>query len=234
MRLDIENMSKYQIEETISRYNALTRILKFSDKSESQIGQDIFVLSELGFKRNGYFVEFGAANGKHFSNSYLLEKEFGWTGIVAEPGRVWKDLIVKNRTCEIETKCVWTKTGEILTFNETENGELSTIESFSDCDFHSTARMNGTRYEVETISLLDMLQKYNAPSKIDYLSIDTEGSEFEILSSHDFDKYQFQVITCEHNFSTLRDQIYSLLTNKGYVRKHVELSSFDDWYVLAN
>lgn len=234
MSLDVENMSKYQIKEVIARYNSLKDILKFSGRSESQIGQDIFVLSELGFKRNGYFVEFGAANGKDLSNSYLLEKEFGWTGIVAEPGRVWKDPILKNRTCEIETKCVWTKTGEILVFNETEIGELSTIDSFSDCDFHSTLRMNGTTYEVETISLLDMLQKYNAPSKIDYLSIDTEGSEFEILSSHDFDKYQFQIITCEHNFSTLRDQIYSLLTSKGYVRKHVELSSFDDWYVLAN
>ena len=56
--------------------------------SRSQIGQDLFVLNELKFKKNGYFVEFGATNGIDWSNSCILEKEFGWNGIVAEPARV--------------------------------------------------------------------------------------------------------------------------------------------------
>ncbi len=76
-----------------------------------------------------------------------------------------------------------------------------------------------------------MLDKYQAPSKIDYLSIDTEGSEYEILSNFNFDKYQIQVITCEHNFTPAREQVLSLLTSKGYVRKFDKVSQFDDWYV---
>ena len=51
--------------------------------SKSQLKQDIFVLLETGFKRNGFFVEFGATNGIDLSNTYLLEKRFGWNGILA-------------------------------------------------------------------------------------------------------------------------------------------------------
>ena len=53
---------------------------------KSQIYQDIFVLYTLNWKRNGFFVEFGATNGFDLSNSYLLEKDFGWKGILCEPG----------------------------------------------------------------------------------------------------------------------------------------------------
>ena len=84
---------------------------------------------------------------------------------------------------------------------------------------------------VETISLVDLLKKYNAPKHIDYLSIDTEGSEFDILENFDFNTYSFSVITCEHNYTPMRDKIYDLLTSKGYERKLTEVSRWDDWYI---
>jgi hypothetical protein len=46
------------------------------DKSRAQLRQDLFVLSETQYKRNGYFVEFGATTGIDLSNTYLLETEF--------------------------------------------------------------------------------------------------------------------------------------------------------------
>ena len=64
-----------------------------------------------------------------------------------------------------------------------------------------------------------MLDKYNAPKKIDYLSIDTEGSEFDILKNFDFNKYEIKVITCEHNFTNSKEKIISFLTSIGYVQK---------------
>ena len=68
-------------------------LLKCLSNSKSASGEDLFVLSELGFKTNGFFVEFGAANGIFLSNTWVLEKEFGWRGIIAEPARAWhKDL----------------------------------------------------------------------------------------------------------------------------------------------
>jgi FkbM family methyltransferase len=202
--------------------------------SKSEYGQDLLVLSELDFKPNGFFVEFGATDGVHLSNTYLLEKEFGWNGIVAEPARGWHKDLRSNRSCHVETDCVWSKSNSTLTFVETNNYDFSTIDSYRSSDKHGRARKNGKKYNVNTISLEDMLDKYNAPREIDYLSIDTEGSEFDILSHFDFNKYQFRVITCEHNFAPQREEIFSLLTRNGYLRKFENISKVDDWYVKVS
>lgn len=200
-------------------------------KSKSQIKQDLFVLSELKYKKNGFFVEFGACNGFIFSNSHLLEKEYGWNGILAEPAKCWHSELRENRSCWIETNCVWSVSDSVLTFNETNTAELSTIDNFGLYKDHVQSREQGNTYSVKTISLNDLLDKYNAPKEIDYLSIDTEGSEFEILSHFDFSKYSFRVITCEHNFTPMREKIFELLSNNGYTRVFEDLSKFDDWYV---
>lgn len=113
-----------------------------------------------------------------------------------------------------------------------DSGGKSAISSFADSDMHAQKRKSGKLIEVNTISLTDMLEKHGAPSLIDYLSIDTEGSEYEILSAHDFDRFKFKVITVEHNFTERRGLIFDLLTAKGYMRKYTELSHVDDWYVL--
>ncbi len=78
---------------------------------------------------------------------------------------------------------------------------------------------------------MDLMAESNAPLNPDYLSIDTEGSEFEILSHFDFGRYPFKVITCEHNFTPMREKLHDLLTSAGYVRKFESASQFDDWYV---
>ncbi|MFM7463866.1 MAG: FkbM family methyltransferase, partial [Cyanobium sp.] len=81
--------------------------------------------------------------------------------------------------------------------------------------------------EVETISLMDLLDQYNAPRIIDYLSIDTEGSEFTILDGVDWARYQFRCITVEHNFTPQRQQISALLLANGYQQHDAQ---WDDWY----
>lgn len=201
---------------------------------KSQILQDLFVLSELGLKQGGFFVEFGAANGIEHSNSYVHEKLLGWSGILAEPARCWHDALKTNRGAHIETDCVWSESGKTLAFQEVSFPALSTIAGVKTEDFHTKTRKNFEGYEVRTISLIDLMKKHGAPPVADYLSIDTEGSELEILRSLDFVRYRFRVITCEHNFTPQREEIFDLLTSKGYQRKHEEYSGFDDWYVLVN
>jgi hypothetical protein len=199
--------------------------------SKAQLNQDLVVLVFLNYLRGGYFVEFGATDGERFSNTHLLEKHFGWNGILAEPGKVWHKSLVSNRSCLIETRCVWKSSGEFLDFNETEVGELSTLDMFSSEDLHSDARRAGRKYIVETISLQDLLIQNDAPTFIDYLSIDTEGSEFEILASLDFTMFSFGFISCEHNYTSKRESIAGLLEDKGYVRICKNQSLFDDWFI---
>jgi FkbM family methyltransferase len=210
------------------------QIVKLLPRSKSQLRQDLFVLTEHGFKRQGYFVEFGATNGVDLSNSYLLAMEFDWKGILVEPAKVWIDQLRLNRPeSHIETLCVWKETGSKIDFIETDASELSTLKMFSNKDGHSELRKNGRTYEVGTISLNDLLKKYDAPKLIDYLSIDTEGSELEILNAFDFSEYSFGVITVEHNHTPQREHIYSLLTSKGYKRIFETISNIDDWYVSS-
>lgn len=214
-----------------------TKFLLFAQEhlhvSQSQILQDLFVLYELQGKRNGYFVEFGATNGVDSNNSFVLEKHYGWSGILAEPGKVWHAQLRANRKSVIDTRCVWNETGRRLEFNEVQEPELSTINTYSHTDRYRESRARGSKYEVETVSLNELLRTHGAPKQIDYLSIDTEGSEYDILSKFDFDKYDIQVITCEHNYTEARGKIFELLSAKGYLRKFELFSQVDDWYVRS-
>ena len=201
--------------------------------SKAQLRQDLFVLAELDFRSNGFFVEFGATNGVDLNNTHLLEERFGWNGILAEPARIWRDELTSNRRCHIVFDCVWSRSGETVLFNEVDRPEFSTVERYSDQDLHGALRRRGTTYPVQTISLLDLLDQHGAPKHIDYLSIDTEGSEYSILSAFDFDAYRFSIITCEHNYTSNRGRVEALLTSHGYERRLAELSHHDDWYVFT-
>jgi FkbM family methyltransferase len=207
-------------------------IIESGLSSTSQLGQDLFALSQTGFKRNGFFVEFGATNGVDLSNSLLLEKNFGWDGILVEPSKTWHPSLKMDRGVTIDFSCIWTESDIELDFNETDAAQLSTIDSYSSLDFHAELRESGRKYKVKTLSLNDLLEKYSAPKIIDYLSIDTEGSEFEILKAVNFDKWKFRLITCEHNYTPNRLKIEELLCRNGYKRVLTEISKFDDWYVL--
>jgi FkbM family methyltransferase len=197
------------------------------DASTSQIRQDLFGLAKTGFKKDGFFIEFGATDGIEFNNTRLMETQFGWTGILAEPAKGWHGDLAQNRTCAIDHRCVWKVSGEVLEFTETPRGVNSGLSTF----VKPSRKARGTSYDVTTISLNDLLAEHNAPAVIDYASIDTEGSEFDILNAVDFDRWSFRVMTVEHNFAPQRDDIYTLLTSKGYIRVLENISRFDDWYI---
>ena len=206
-------------------------LLKASVHKKSQLGQDVFALLVSDFVRDGFFVEFGASDGVNLSNTYILEKYYGWRGILSEPGKAWHGNLYQNRNCIIDTHCVWSSTGSILDFTETSVGELSTISIFASSDSHFTRRDPVNLYSVESISLFDLLVKNTSPQKIDFLSIDTEGSEFEILMNFRFDKYKFSLIVCEHNYTSNGPKIDALLSDNGYCKVNPQISLWDSWYL---
>jgi hypothetical protein len=83
------------------------------------------------------------------------------------------------------------------------------------------------RATFSTVTLHDLLLQMRAPRDIDYISIDTEGSEFEILINFPFDEWRVRAFTIEHNFGRQRERIRELMVANGY---SVTDAQWDDWF----
>jgi len=229
MQLELEQLSN----------EFIMYVLKNCKKSYSQLYQDLFVLyitsNYLVNSKSStslIFVEFGACDGALFSNTFLLEKS-NWIGVVAEPAKKWHKQLFKNRNCIISTKAVSDMSGENLLFLETKDPEFSSLYDNSEDDMFADYRKNNTlkSYNVETISLNDLIFKSGIESKVTYLSIDTEGGELEILRNFDFELWSPAIITVEHNFSDMAVTINDFLLTKGYIKVLESISKFESWFI---
>ena len=198
--------------------------------SYSQLGQDLEVIKFYNNKENGFFIEIGASDGIILSNTYLIETQYKWNGICCEPIPDNFKKLVKNRPNSIcYDKAVYNNSGLTLNFDIAIDDDL--LSGISDhIDTHkSIVDRNKKIIQVQTISLVDVLNNANAPSFIEYMSLDTEGSEFEILKNFDFEKYTFGLIDVEHNYNEpRRTQMKNLLLSKGYIYKGE--NKWDDMY----
>ena len=203
-------------------------------RSRSQILQDLWVCYELDEVRNGFFVEFGATDGITNSNTWLLEKQYGWTGILAEPNPSWHAALAANRNAAIDQRCVSGGSETKVKFLTTDDvdPELSGMAEFATGDHFAAVRERGVQLEIEAVSLNRLLDELNAPNQIDYMSIDTEGSEYECLRNFDFSRRTVALISVEQNRQT-EASIESLLVAQGYQRVFREFSQWDGWYVRS-
>ena len=200
--------------------------------SKAQLRQDLWVLYETGAMDGGAFVEFGATDGRSINNTLLLE-EYGWRGVLSEPNPAWHAALALNRPlARIDRRCVWNATGERMTFRATEMAELGGLESTLPQDGNTRNRSAYLPIEVETVTLADLLVHHGSPSAIDFLSIDTEGSELAILSEffHVSRPYSFGLIAVEHNHTPAKAALHELLTSHGYELRFPNLSRWDSWY----
>lgn len=205
--------------------------LAYGMRTNSQIEQERWVFAMCNGRRDGRFIEIGAFDGILHSNSYFLETEYDWKGIVVEPNPSLFSLLRQNRAAVCLEKAVYRESGQLLSFVAC--AEIGTLEEFVDCDGYSNDRRREIAekglIKVETISFDEMASLGNfAQTGFDYVSIDTEGSELDILRSIDLARYKIPLFTIEHNFvEPRREEIALLLTQAGYDRLKV---GFDDWY----
>ena len=193
--------------------------------SRSQLEQDVYVVKLFGQKRNGYFLDFGAFDGISFSNTYVLEKDFGWTGICVEPLPSEFEKLRECRSAYCCNKALYAKSGETLEFVVSDM--LSGIKD--SIDYHTHVK-NSETIKVQTITPTDLLIAANAPTEIDYMSLDTEGSELTILEAFDFDRYTVKFINVEHNYQEpRRSQMRNLLESNGFI--YYGSVKFDDNYI---
>ena len=223
--------------ENIDDLNFKTFIFNNSKYLNSDISV-LWIIYLLDKKRSGYFVEFGACDGLLFSNTLLLEKSFGWKGILAEPNRAYQKQIRKNRNTIIDTRAVWSRTADYVEFAEVSAGGLSGIySSFRDIKNSSNKRelLGFKKYMVETISLNDLLTTYNAPANFDLLSIDTEGSEFQIFENFNLNKYHPKIILIEFDGSkNMEKKFKSIIAGYGYKSIGSKLKDSRNLWFVSN
>ncbi len=197
--------------------------------SYSQIGQDKEIVHFFGGKKEGYFVEIGAYDGKTLSNTLALERELKWNGICVEPLPQRFKQVLENRNPELCTSfnyaldSIGNQTVKFSCF-EMESGIKERIDKYQ------FVVEQGTEIEVQTQTLNWILEQAKAPRVIDYLSLDVEGNELEVLKGCDLNKWIFRYITVEHNWvEPKRTQIREYLESYGYI--HRRENQFDDDYV---
>lgn len=169
----------------------------------------------------GFFLEIGCWDGVHISQTYALEKK-GWKGICVDP-------IPKNfegRKCELVKRAVSsvanTTTFILVTTDRRHGGDVSYFSGLKDCIAQNETIRNiiydyceYEEIELETMPVSSLLAM--CPKRIDFLSIDTEGSEVDILSAIDFNAYDIGCIMVEHNqVDKNKLLIMSILSSNGY------------------
>ena len=202
--------------------------LKFSEN-----GCDFWAL-EKSYYRSGFFVDIGASDGVTASNTYLLEKFYKWQGICIDPNPVTLKSMCGARDTIVSDLCVYKESGKILPFKYLgDQSEFYGWNLRSGIDGlvskHMPVKMND--HKVFTITLTDLLELYNAPNKIDYISIDVEGSEIEVLTGLDFSKYDVKMFSIEYENEENRAKINSIMSSNNYNRVDFDQQCTEDRYI---
>ena len=151
----------------------------------AQLQQDRWVMSHLDGKREGTFLDVGAHDGVEHSNTLVLERDFGWRGICVEPNGATFERLRNNRTAECIHRAAWDESGYTLRIQNAEN------------PMNTQCTEDDQGEPILTIGINELFRKLSG--KVDYLSLDTEGTEQKILKAIDIQNSFAKCITMEHN-----------------------------------
>jgi len=185
--------------------------LRFS----AQFSQDIMSYLFFNGKKDGFYIEIGAHDGYNGSTTYWAE-QLGWNGICVEPQKKTFEQLRKCRNCTLYNFAISDKTQkdvEFITFPEisTRNGISSTMSRRHIEEAKKLSSIQATT--IDTITFDDMMKDFPNIAHVDFLSIDTEGHEMNVLRSIDFNKYSFGFITIETGENS---DVVEFVEQKGY------------------
>jgi len=186
----------------------------------SQCGQDEFVYKS--FFQNldkGVFVDIGAHSGIEISNTYFFEKELGWTGVCIEPIPQLFEQLQQNRSCVCVQGCISDSSGSLpfIQFPYGKDWFSGLKDKFPAGHLENLRDEWGfTSYEIIDVNcyLLSDILNQNQINHINFLSLDTEGGELDILKSIDFSSVVIDVITVEDNYND--PELLEFLQSKNF------------------
>lgn len=188
--------------------------------SFSQSGEDLLVWKHFGEKKSGFFVEVGACDPEENSQTFLLERN-GWNGILVEPQASCcerlRQLRPKARLFQVACGSPEQRGKAFLQLK----GQVSKL-------IPDTAPLSTIRHqEVEVITLNEVLEQAGNP-QIDYLSIDVEGNDLQVLRGFDSQRHHPRLIMIEDDYQS-RLEIYWYMKRQGY--RLVKRTGSNNWYI---
>jgi len=184
----------------------------------SQLGQDAFVLGKTRNFEKNYFLEIGAYDPFQWSNTAGLRELGGWSGFHVDPSPA--------------SAHRFHLAGMTDSFLEAAAVPEHRTVFFLDDDATSEIHINQQSEEaiqVKTVTPSELINKYE---RIDYLSLDIEGGELELIKAWPFDFCAPRVITVEHNYRQAEsDEIDSILRSYGYRKCLTAITEFESWFI---
>jgi hypothetical protein len=177
------------------------------------------VMSLLKNKTGGYFLDLAANDATHLSNTYVLERRFGWTGLCVEPNPMYWENLGFRDGCQVVAAVVGSTRMEqvYFRFSAGDHGGIAGAGFDNGPKFKSSSEIKCT------VTLDEILTRFQAPRHIDYLSLDVEGAEEFIMKNFPFDRYHISIMTTERPSKSLQD----LLAKRGF-RKLVRLTRWGE------
>jgi FkbM family methyltransferase len=186
-----------------------------------QAGQDLLAYLYFHGKKDGFFLDIGAHDGRTYSNSYVFE-QLGWRGVCVEPLPDVFKLLRQNRRCDCCQAALAGRSDPQAGFIHALGVDTLSGLEWEMADGHEDwILQEGGRPEritVRTITFPELMDAYPGIRTIDFLSLDVEGAELAILRTIDFDHYDFGLITveCIEEKSGEGEALRAFMADKGY------------------
>jgi FkbM family methyltransferase len=196
---------------------------EYHNISYSQDGEDIVIAEFFKDKLEGFYVDVGAHHPQRFSNTYYFYLK-GWSGINidAMPGSM--KIFDDSRPRDINLEIPISDKSEILTYYEFDEPALNSFSlPLSQERIKTSSYKIIAETQLKTQTLAEVLDKHLPPEQtIDFLSIDVEGLDYQVMSSNNWDKYKPKVLLVEDlELSSLKNintsKVCLFLEERGYV-----------------
>jgi FkbM family methyltransferase len=194
----------------------------FGTLSYSQEGEDRIIATVLGMPPQGFYVDVGAHHPQRFSNTYAFYRR-GWRGIniEARPGAMVEFQRLRPRDINVEAAI--SATPQSLTYFEFDEPALNTFsEETAERMLQLKAYKVVNRRSITTRTLASILDEYlPLNQRIDFLTVDVEGLDEQVLLSNNWDKYRPRVVVAEAHrcwscATAPTTRVSTLLSQHGY------------------
>jgi FkbM family methyltransferase len=192
----------------------------FQNISYSQEGEDLILERIFINRETGFFIDIGAHHPFRFSNTYLFYKK-GWKGINIDPNPNSKQLFDAMRPRDINVELgISDQKGELNYYNFQEKALNTFSEPLAKQYLDGNWKLENI-IKIQTITLAEILNTHlSSNQRIDFMTVDVEGLEKEVLSSNDWAKYKPEMILVEMLDSSINSlsetEIARFLFGLGY------------------